>query len=114
MRMLERNKTVFRFANLVESKELTKDELYTGEIERMFGPVLTTCGNISAATGYADPDYFGVGIAYDKVICMATDEGISETSVLWIDDLDADDYDYVVKRIARTINGVRIAVAKVR
>jgi hypothetical protein len=36
-----------------------------------------------------------------------------ENSILWIDDLEAESYDYIVKKVARSLNSVSYAVSKV-
>lgn len=76
--------------------------------------------NISAATGSAQVEQFGNYAGYDKVI--VTDDmscPIDENTVLFIDkepDYDEDGtplYDYIVKRVARSLNSVSYAVSKV-
>lgn len=77
--------------------------------------------NVSAATGEAQAEMFGNSQDYDRVI--VTDElncQIDENSVLWIDkepEYDGDGlptaWDYIVKRVARPLDSVLIAVKKV-
>ena len=39
---------------------------------------------------------------------------IDENSILWVDQLDTtEDHDYIVKRVAKSLNVVSIAIAKV-
>lgn len=76
--------------------------------------------NVSAATGSAQVEQFGNYAGYDKVI--VTDDitcPIDENTVLFIDkepEYSEDGtplYDYIVKRVARSLNSVAYAVSKV-
>lgn len=115
MRMAMRNKRRFLYRNLQREPEghITEDGLYTGEQTRAFEPVREGYANISPATGSVREAGFGADIEYDRVLCAETDFGMTEQSQLWVDDLDADAPDYVVRRIARSESHVRIAIAKV-
>lgn len=113
MRTLLRNKQMFYYQNLDSTSAVMEDGLYTGEINLVYTEREEGYANISAATGEARDDAFGRDIQYDKVICADTDFGMNEYSRLWVDDLEAEKPDYVVRRIAKSINNVRIAIAKV-
>ena len=126
MRDLQRNKSKFYYALYSGVTELTEtinnESYYTGEYQVTFGKPVECHGNISPASGTVQPEMFGLNIEYDKVIVMADpDTPIQETSVLWIDTMPTLDasgatttpYDYTVSRIARSLNGVAIAVKKV-
>ena len=79
-------------------------------------PVLYSLANISPATGMSNTEQFGNLDNYDKVI-VTSDLGcpIDENSVLWIDEPDTTKpYNYIVKRVSKSKNGVSIAVAKVQ
>lgn len=76
--------------------------------------------NVSAATGYAQTEQFGTFIDYDKVI--VTDDmacPINEHTVLFIDkdvEYDGDGKplpDYIVRRVAKSLNSISIAASKV-
>ena len=86
--------------------------------------------NISAAKGETSTRQFGESESYDKVIVMGTDApAIDEYTVLWIDKtpqidetgaLATDDngelitpFDYIVKKVAKGLNSVSIAISKV-
>lgn len=112
------NRTPFYYALYSRTEPRTDDEGYlTGEDKIFYHtPVLYKRANISPATGRSDTEQFGQFDNYDKVI-VTSDMScpIDENSVLWIDDTNTRHaYDYVVKRVARSLNGISIAVAKVK
>lgn len=121
MKIMERNKSTFYYL-LYQSKERTTDEEgnETGEGRVIYGDPVAMRANVSAATGYAQTEQFGNFITYDKVI--VTDDlscPIDENSVLFIDkepEFDANGnpkYDYTVRRVAKSLNSISIAVSKV-
>ena len=87
-------------------------------------------GNVSAAVGSIQNRQFGESESYDKVIVLDNPETpINEYSLLWVDalpELDNDGklvlkedgtettpHDYIVKKVARSLNSVSIAISKV-
>lgn len=131
MRCLERNKTPFYFSLYTEKREIV-DEYgnATGQYEVVYGNPQECLANISAARGEIQSRQFGEGEVYDKVVVFDNPQTpIDEYSVLWIDSkplLNADrslahnddgtvktPHDYIVKKVARSLNSVSIAVSKV-
>lgn len=131
MRCMNRNKVRF-FYSLYEGREPITDEWgnVTGEYDVKRGNPIEGYANISAAMGETQTRQFGESEAYDKIIVMGNDAPpINEYSVLWVDtkpQLDYDGslttdeegnaitpYDYVVKKVAWSLNGVSIAISKV-
>lgn len=123
MRCLRRNKFKFFYARYKEKIPM-KDEYgnNTGEYEIIYDNPVEMKGNISAARGETVTRQFGEDVAYDRVIVLENYKcPIDEFSILWIDTepvLDADGttktpHDYVVTKVARSINSVSIAVSKV-
>lgn len=116
LRTLERNKQVIYYA-LFDGKEPVIDEYgnQTGEYEILYTPPTLLKINVSAARGEYSTRQFGDTENYDKV--LMTDDlnvPITETSILWIDSLDTlKPHDYIVKKIAKSLNSVSIAVSKV-
>lgn len=116
MRALERNKQPIYYA-LFEGKTPIVDEYgnSTGEYRISYGAPIPYRLNVSAARGEYETRLFGEMEDYDKV--LVTDDlslPIVETSVLWIDTLDTEKpHDYVVKKVARSLNSISIAVSKV-
>lgn len=124
MRTLYRNKVRFFYA-LYEGKSPVIDEYgnATGEYEVTHSDPKECFANISAAKGETQTRQFGESEDYDKIIVMDnTAPPIDEYSVLWIDmlpDFDSEGktntpYDYIVKKVARSLNSVSIAVSKVK
>lgn len=122
MRCLERNKRCFYYA-LFDSKDPVKDEdgNFTGEYTINYMAPVHMKANISPVIGEAQADLFGSDVDYDRVIVV--DEPccpIDEYSVLCIEmppDYDEEGnliYDYIVKKVARSINSVSYAVSKVK
>lgn len=131
MRCMRRNKVKFYYA-LYEGKQPITDEWgnQTGEYEVVYGNPTECYANISPAIGETATRQFGESVDYDKVIVMDNSAPpIDEYSVLWVDtlpQLDAegnlilnDDemaitpHDYIVKKIAKSLNSVSIAIHKV-
>ena len=121
MRCLERNKRTFYYA-LYEKTEQIKDEYgnETGQSRNIYGKPIPLKANVSAATGEAQMEQFGNMVTYDRVIISDNMNcPINEDSVLCVDrepSYNADGdliYDYVVKRVARSLNTVSYAISKV-
>lgn len=131
MRCMTRNKVKFFYA-LYVGREPIIDEYgnKTGEYTVKYGNPVEYFANISAAMGETQTRQFGESVSYDRVIIMDNEAPpIDEYSVLWVDTeprlnedgslaLDTRDeietpHDYVVKKVARGLNSVSIAVSKV-
>lgn len=123
MRCLRRNQTSFYYASYSEKKPM-KDDYgnRTGEYEIVYGNPVEMKGNISAARGQTVVRQFGEDVSYDRVIVLEDPLcPIDEHAILWIDStpvLAADGttdtpHDYVVTKMARSLNSVAIAVSKV-
>lgn len=119
MRCLKRNKqTVYYALCTGETVQYDGDGYETGERVVTYSTPVPIEVNVSAATGRVSVEMFGNLAEYDKV--LVTDDlncPISETSVLWIDkDPGANGdvpYDYIVRRVAKSLNSVSIAAAHV-
>lgn len=131
MKTLLRNKQTFYYALYVSKTALT-DEYgnYTSEYEITYTDPVKASANISAAQGDAEVRQFGSDVSYDKTIVMGSDApDMDEHSVLWVDtapslaedgSLELDDegsavtpYDYIVTKVAKSLNSVSFAISKV-
>ena len=123
MRCMVRNKTTFYYACYINEVEII-DEYgnASGEYKVLYGRIKPMQGNVSAAQGEMQSRQFGESESYDKVIVLdERDVPLDEHSILWVDTLphlDEDGltdtpHDYVVKKVARSLNGVSIAISKV-
>ena len=131
MRCLLRNKVRFFYA-LYDKKEEIIDEYgnLTGEYSVTHGNPVECYGNVSAARGEMVPCLFGENEVYDKILVLDNaSPKIDEYTVLWVDTIpkinkdgslsknsegETDTpYDYIVKKVARSLNSVSIAIRKV-
>lgn len=121
MKCLHRNKRKFFYA-LFREKIAIKDEYGndSGEYKVVYDSPIEMSANVSAATGEAQVEQFGNSLLYDKVIITDdTNCPIDEHSVLCIDTPPSYDkdgnliYDYIVKKVAKSLNTVSFAVSKV-
>lgn len=121
MKTLKRNQVSLWYL-LYDHKEPVKDEdgNETGESQVFYKTAVQMYANVSAATGTAQVEQFGNLAGYDKVI--VTDDltcPIDENTVLFLDkEPEYDDdglplYDYLVKRVAKSLNSISYAVSKV-
>lgn len=124
MRCLARNKRTFFYALQGGQTEIT-DEYgnVTGQYEISYTNPIKGCANISAAQGEIRSRQFGESESYDKVIVLDdVNTPIDVYSIMWVDalpHLNEDGstdtpHDYIVKKVARSLNGVSIAISKVR
>ena len=133
MRCLKRNMRTFWYC-LYDGSEDQYDEYgnLISEQDIRYKAAVQTEANVSAATGQAQTEMFGNLDSYDRVI--VTDDlncPIDEQTVLFLDkepeypELPSEEpeepeydtahpiYDYIVKRVAKSLNSVSIAVRKV-
>lgn len=131
MRCMNRNKVKFYYA-LYESREPIMNQYGkpSGQHKVIYGNPIEEYANISAAKGETQTRQFGENESYDKVIVMDLGTlSIDEYSILWVDtepQLNEDGslavnnkgevitpHDYVVKKVAKSLNNVSIAISKV-
>ncbi len=131
MRTMNINKSDFYYA-LYKGK-LEKTDEYgnaTGEYEIIRDNPKLFQGNISSAKGETNTLLFGENENYDKVVVIGNDSPlIDEYAVLWVDrvplltkegklETDSDGnvltpHDYIVKKVAKSLNSKSIAISKV-
>lgn len=118
MRLLKRNlKTIYYSLYNGRVPVEGPDGFETGETEISYSdPVELKC-NVSPVTGQAQAEMFGMLEDYDKVIVTdQMDCPIDENSVLYVDRApdESNQYDYIVKRVAKSLNHISIAISKVK
>ena len=119
MRMLKRNKTTFWYA-LYVGTEQSEDEYgnVISEQNAKFTKPVAMQGHVSIAYGLPQQEQFGTNTDYDKLILIDDMScPIDEYSVLCVDrEPSYDDgnlqFDYVVKRVARSFNSITLAIRK--
>lgn len=144
MRALRRNMRTFWYCTFESANVEIIDENgnRTGEKVVLYNAPVEMKANISPATGVSNTEQFGNLENYDKVIVFCGDCPVDENSVLFIDhepeytsvksfDIQestavlGDDeivettyvlpkHDYIVRRVAQSLNGTSIAVSKVK
>lgn len=120
MRCMDRNKSAFWYL-LYDGKtmNMSDDGYETGQMSVKYKDTVKMLANISPASGAAQVEQFGQFVSYDKVI--VTDDidcPIAEDTVLFVDkNPEYEDgkplYDYIVKRVAKSLNSISIAISKV-
>lgn len=121
MKCMEINKVPFYYCLYEGERYLVDEDNYeTGEKKVEYSSPCKCRGNISPARGNISVEQFGNDLQYDKVIVLDDVTcPIDEHSVLFVDklpifdDSDCPLFDYVVKKVARSLNSVSIAIAKV-
>lgn len=138
MRCLNRNKTAFFYALYLGKKPIVdEDGNESGEYQTVYSAPVHMEANISPANGSTQAEPFGSSVQYDKVIVTDdTDCPIDEQSVLFIDNVtdtflhdeywnilctEADvplqirdfQFDYIVKKVARSQNSISYAISRV-
>lgn len=120
MRLLKRNLRPFWYCIFTGEVEQTdSDGNYTGETSVSYGEPVQCMANISPATGQSSQEMFGNLTDYDRVIVSDdTSLPIDENTVLFVDSTPTTGageygYDYTVRRVAKSMNYVAIAVKKV-
>lgn len=101
---------------LCEGRTMTKDQsgYYTGDSDVTYSNPVEFWANVSAARGEASTEQFGQDVSYDKVIVSCdVDLPITDTSIIWIENSPTEQNDYIVKKVAKSLNVVSIAVRKV-
>ena len=120
MRNLNRNMRGFYYSLLDSTDTLTDSAGYdTGEPVSVYANPVYAKGNISPSRGEAIQEQFGIDLEYDKVIQLqGIDWPIDENTVLWVDKTPPASFegtwDYVVVRVAVSLNQTSLAVKRVR
>lgn len=116
MMCLEINKQPLYYATLLgKTERMDDDGNYTGEYDLSYSDPVLTKMNISAARGAADFGFFGISLQYTKTMVTSDmDCPIDEGTVLWIDaDPETEKYNYVVKRVGKSLNYISYAIDEV-
>ena len=122
MRCLRRNQVPYWYATY-QSGTADYDEYgnETGGTHVTLSKPVRAKANISPARNVEIVELFGTDLNYSRVLCMSEQPSFDENAYLWIDtppvlknDGSTDTPpDYIVKRIARSLNSTLVAVARV-
>lgn len=116
MRALLRNKHAFYAAKYLGKEPIIDENGYdTGEKKLIYSEPVKLYGNISPAKGTTETYQFGTALDYERVITLDNPcADIDEYSRLWLDRTPDDGaYDHTVKRAARSLNNLALAVKRV-
>lgn len=143
MRTLKRNQQPIWYCLYEGKVELKdSDGNYTGEQQKMYAAPQKVMANVSPATGQSNTEIFGNLQDYDHVVVVDWEElsavyspndydgaitsdwkqfgvsDIDENTVLFFekepeDKTSADGYNYVIRRIAKSLNSIAIAISRV-
>ena len=121
MRLLARNcRTIYYCQYMGKTMLKDSNDNETGEYDVTYSEAIPMEANVSPASGRAAVEMFGNLEGYDKVVLTDDVEiPINENTVMFIDkDPEYDSgghpiYDYIVRRVAKSLNSVAIAVSKV-
>lgn len=114
MRCLSRNKQrVYYALSLGKVPMRDADGNLTGEYELQYDFPCHVMANVSAARGAAEAEQFGITEQYSKTLTM--DEcPFEEDSILWVGKTPRQGtHNYVVTRIAKSLNSVTVAIKEV-
>ena len=116
MQLLNRNKTKIQYKNYSGTMTLTTDAggYYTGERTESYSDAKTLHAYVTANRGTAERDMFGTTLDYDNVIYTDLSCDINEYSLLWVEASITTPNDYIVRRVAKSLNHKAIAIKKVR
>lgn len=112
---LKRNEQTIYYAVYNGMTDLTDSHGYkTGEKSLQFSEPVAMQANVAPVAGTVEREVFGMGIDYDvTIITFDTECPITEESKVWIGKTVTEPWNYIVKRIARSQNLLRIALKEV-
>lgn len=108
MRLLNRNKRLFYYANLEGKAPILEDGLETGEYSLVYTEKTPYKAIVSVATtatnAYVNRRDYGNNESYQLVIICPKTNPFSSTTVFWLDDFESEVPDYQVIGITDNIN----------
>lgn len=115
MQLLNRNKKTIQYKNYTGTMTLTTEGgFYTGERTESYSDFKTLKAYITANRGNAEDEMFGTSLDYDNIIYADLSCDMDEYSLLWVSASTTSPNDYIVKRVATSLNHKAIAIKKVR
>lgn len=108
MRLLRRNTTPFQYRAYLGKQEVLRNGHHTGNYEPTYAAAVTYRGNISAPSGFATDNLFGVNTQYTHVLLLdKPDADISEDGLI-----DWNGAVYEVKAVRPSLNVLAVALKK--
>lgn len=115
LRSLNRNKQYFYHAHKLNPTHI-KDEQgnYTPELAPSYSEPILKHMNVSTPTGEEIVQAFGNMTDYSRVICTTEiDWVVKEGDILWLDHKVTESNDYIVKKVAKSLNSFLVAIKEV-
>lgn len=108
MRLLKRNTTVFDYRKYLGEEEILKNGHHTGNYAPAYDEPVQYRGNISAPSGFATDQLFGINTQYTHVLLMDDpDADISEDGLIeWKGAV------YEIKAVRPSLNVLAVALKK--
>jgi hypothetical protein len=118
MKTMKRNQTTIYYANYESTEDTTVLDEYGNPLESGEKLVVRTAPTpidlvVSPATGVIADEMFGGLQDYDRILVAEKGCPINDYSVLWIEAETDEPHDYVVKKVAKSLNFVAYAVSRV-
>lgn len=108
MKLLKRNTTPFEYRAFAGEKEELRDGHHTGNMKPCYADPVLYRGNISAPSGFATDNLFGLNTQYTHVLLMENpDADISENGLI-----DWKGAVYEVKAVRPSLNVLAVALKK--
>lgn len=116
MQLLNRNKQLIQYTTYSGSMSATKDTNgdYTGEYTETYSALKSIMGYVTASKGEAMEQMFGKDLDYDKILYVPKSCEIDEYTLLWLNASSSASNDYIVTKVAESLNHKAIAIKKVR
>ena len=117
MQLLKRNKKTIKYKTYANEMTpiIDEDGYETGEYTEGYSEIKTVKAYVTANRGDASEEMFGMSLDYDNVIYVELNSDIDEYSLLWVEEKNTDKpNDYIVRRVATSLNHKAIAIKKVR
>lgn len=108
MRCLRRNTSVFLYKAYLGKEEKLKDGMHTGTLAAKYADPVRYRGNISAPSGFATANLFGLNTPYTHVLVMDNPKAeIAEDGLIeW------NGATYEVKAVRQSLNVLSVALKK--
>lgn len=105
MRSLKKNKIKIYYALYLREDELMdEDGNYTGESGAVYSAPSPAYLNVSSPTGENSQYPFGSMTEYDRILSTTEKLPIDEKTVIWIGRTPEQKYNYIVKKVAPSLN----------
>lgn len=116
MQLLKRNQQLIQYMNYSGSMSAVTDTegFFTGEYNETYSALKSVMGYATPSRGEATEEMFGKDLDYDKILYVDKSCDIDEFSLLWVNADSSASNDYIVRKIAESLNHKAIAIKKVR